>query len=75
MQDFLSAFDEKAYKEWKIFLSDAQLSIKQAQQFQTYLINLIAWNKKINITTITEVPAIINDHFKDSLSIKKISYF
>ena len=43
----------------------------QAEQFYTYMDLLVAWNKKINLTAITEANEIIIKHFIDSLIISK----
>lgn len=62
------------------FLLDscAQLGIhlneKQILQFMQYKDILLEWNKKINLTAITEEKEIIIKHFVDSISIMKAIY-
>src|SRR5712692_6929025 len=45
-------------------LDEAQLSA-----FQVYQDELLAWNQKFNLTSITEPGEIISKHFLDSLSV------
>ena len=47
----------------------ANLSNEQIEEFKTYYKLLIEWNKKINLTAITEEEEVITKHFADSLSI------
>ena len=47
------------------------LSKIQLKQFYNYMNLLIEWNKKINLTAITEPDEIILKHFVDSLTISK----
>lgn len=47
------------------------LSEIQLKQFYNYMNLLIEWNKKINLTAITEPDEIILKHFVDSLTISK----
>ena len=47
------------------------LSEIQLKQFYNYMNLLIEWNKKINLTAITETDEIILKHFVDSLTISK----
>ena len=47
------------------------LSEIQLKQFYSYMNLLIEWNKKINLTAITEPDEIILKHFVDSLTISK----
>ena len=49
----------------------ANLSNEQIEEFKTYYKLLIEWNKKINLTAITEEEEVITKHFADSLSILK----
>ena len=44
----------------------------QAEQFNKYFEMLIEWNKKINLTAITDRDEVRIKHFNDSLSIDKI---
>jgi 16S rRNA (guanine527-N7)-methyltransferase len=45
------------------------LSSVQIEQFYTYYQELIAWNKKINLTSITDFREVQIRHFLDSLSV------
>ena len=54
----------KGAKELGIELNDRQL-----QQFELYYRELIEWNKKINLTAITDFSGVQVKHFLDSLSI------
>jgi 16S rRNA (guanine527-N7)-methyltransferase len=47
-----------------IALEDAQLSA-----FDRYVELLLAWNQKINLTTVTELGAIVEKHLLDSLAV------
>lgn len=56
-------------------LSDAVLALlgeslspQQAAAFERYVAELVEWNKRFNLTTITEPAAIQTRHFLDSLS-------
>lgn len=42
---------------------------KQAEQFQSYLELLLAWNEKINLTAITEPDDVVVKHFLDCMLI------
>lgn len=59
---------EALFKDWAnrvgVSLSDNQIS-----QFFAYLELLKYWNRKINLTSLTEDIDIIRDHFVDSLAI------
>ena len=50
-------------------LINQELNDKQLQNFYQYMKLLIEWNKKMNLTAITEENEIISKHFIDSLSI------
>lgn len=63
--------DFKSYFEKYLELMNIQLNKKQEEQFLTYMELLIEWNKKINLTAITEPEDIIVKHFIDSLTISK----
>ena len=47
-----------------IELADAQLA-----QFQTYYSEMVLWNRRVNITGITEWQEVLTKHFLDSLSV------
>ena len=48
-----------------------RLSPEQLGLFQTYLLELRAWNRKTNLTAITDPEEIIVKHFLDSLACSK----
>lgn len=50
---------------------DIEFDDKQLNQFYKYMLLLIEWNEKINLTAITEPEEIILKHFIDSLTINK----
>ena len=45
-----------------------ELSEEQQRQFQTYYQMLVEWNKKINLTSITEEHEVYLKHFYDSIA-------
>jgi 16S rRNA (guanine527-N7)-methyltransferase len=52
---------------WSAFAEREQLTAAQLQQFQAYFTLLQAWNQRINLTRIIELPDVLNYHFSDSL--------
>ena len=56
---------------WRNFQHEFRLSNDQIQKFKRYAQLLIDWNDKFNITTITDVYSIIDDHFKDSIALSR----
>lgn len=64
-EDFIKKIKEYA-KEFLIELTEEQI-----EKFYTYMELLLEWNKKINLTAITEPNEIILKHFIDSLTINK----
>ena len=48
-----------------------EINEKQINNFYNYMNLLIEWNKKINLTAITEEDEIILKHFVDCLTIRK----
>ena len=60
---FVKQLTEKA-KKLEIILED-----KQVENFYQYMLLLIEWNKKMNLTAIIEPEEIIVKHFIDSLTI------
>lgn len=62
-QKFKDNLREKAL-QFKINLRDNQL-----EQFYKYMLLLLEWNEKINLTAIIEPQEMIDKHFIDSLSI------
>lgn len=63
-------FIAQAEQEFTFFVKQQQLTELQAQQCKLYIQLLIEWNKKFNLTTITDVSQIIAYHFLDSVSIR-----
>ncbi|MBQ2937520.1 MAG: 16S rRNA (guanine(527)-N(7))-methyltransferase RsmG [Clostridia bacterium] len=66
--------DINKFKELMKFYAekiDIVFDDKQLNQFYDYMNLLIEWNKKINLTAITESEEIILKHFIDSLTINK----
>ncbi len=68
--DIQELFGKQFTQEWEQFVSDEQLSEKQAEQFLNYMVLLRQESEKINITTITNPQDILLYHFKDSLQLK-----
>ena len=56
---------------WNRLQKDFVLSDEQISQLRRYALLLVEWNKKFNLTAITDESAIINHHFYDSLAIMK----
>ena len=50
---------------------DIMFDDKQLKQFYEYMNLLLEWNKKINLTAITEPEEVVLKHFIDSLTISK----
>jgi 16S rRNA (guanine527-N7)-methyltransferase len=50
--------------QFGISLSDFQMD-----QFQAYMVEMLSWNEKMNLTTITEKKDIAVKHFLDSISL------
>ncbi len=49
-----------------------ELSPAQLEAFEIYLRELVAWNARFNLTTITEPDQVIVKHFLDSLSVASV---
>lgn len=49
-----------------------ELTEKQVHQFNRYYEMLINWNKKVNLTSITDEKEVILKHFLDSIAIKEV---
>jgi 16S rRNA (guanine527-N7)-methyltransferase len=49
-----------------------ELSARQVKQFELYYQELIEWNRKINLTAITDYASVQVKHFLDSLTIKLV---
>lgn len=65
--------EEKFKEKLKNLLNEIDVPIEEEQlgQFYIYMKLLLEWNKKMNLTAITEQDEIIVKHFVDSLSILK----
>ncbi len=61
--DFLSRI-RKGALQFGIDLNDIQL-----EQFRIYMVEMLSWNERINLTTITEENEIAIKHFVDSISL------
>lgn len=64
---------EEFKREFEKYLEKMSISLNMEQydQFYAYMVLLIEWNEKINLTAITEPKEIILKHFVDSLTIAK----
>lgn len=56
-----------ATNDWRLALSEVQLD-----QFERYAAELIRWNERTNLTTITDIHEIGVRHFLDSLSLAQV---
>lgn len=60
-------------EQWRRFLVEssesmgAALTTEDTARFEAYALELLVWNRKINITAITDLAAIAVKHFVDSL--------
>lgn len=67
--------DTKQKKHWKTLLIKASsemgidLDYREINLLEQYLIELLEWNSKINITSIKKIEDIIIKHFLDSLAV------
>ena len=62
---------ERALREFLVTSTKGlgiSLTEQQTGQFLVYLSQLLAWNKTINLTSITDPFEIISKHFVDSLT-------
>lgn len=64
---------EEFKREFEKYLEKMSISLNKEQydQFYAYMVLLIEWNEKINLTAIIEPQEIILKHFVDSLTIAK----
>ncbi|MEX0849647.1 MAG: 16S rRNA (guanine(527)-N(7))-methyltransferase RsmG [Candidatus Dependentiae bacterium] len=60
---------------WPVFDKRNNVTIKQIEQFQLYAQLLQQWNKKMNLTAITDIEGIVEHHFQDSIEIAKFVDF
>jgi 16S rRNA (guanine(527)-N(7))-methyltransferase RsmG len=69
-------FDTPEQQEiWNAFIRDCQLSQQQNDQFGIYLQELLSWNERMNLTGMTQMPAIVHYHFRDSLQVGNVVAF
>lgn len=54
---------------WQEFKQQHTLSDKQLEQFKRYYELLREWNDNINLTTVIDLPPVIDYHFSDSLAL------
>ena len=68
---------EDFIKEFKIYNSvlELDLSNNQYNELYYYMNSLLEWNKKINVTSITDEKEFVEKHFIDSLTINKYMSF
>lgn len=63
---------EKSFEKiWAEFQQNQKLTDEQLKQFKKFQGMLSDWNKKINLTAITDLAGIIRQHFEDSLELRK----
>jgi 16S rRNA (guanine(527)-N(7))-methyltransferase RsmG len=68
MDIILGEKDQHTFTE---FAQQQQLSEQQKEQFKIYIIELLRWNEKHNLTAITDISEIITYHFHDSLKVRE----
>ncbi len=61
----------KEQSAWRVFCKREELTLEQAKQFEQYLGLLLEWNKKFNLTAITDPEEVIAYHFSDSLRLDR----
>lgn len=61
----------QAQSAWRVFCKREELSLEQAKQFEQYLGLLLEWNKKFNLTAITDPQDVIAHHFSDSVRLDR----
>ena len=73
----MKSFKDEDIDEKKIdaFSKKFNLSSDQLEQFKKYGRELLSWNKKVNLTAITDPDKVLMDHFYDSLEITKFVDF
>lgn len=65
IEEFKKVFLEEIKK------NEIEVTDNQVEQFYNYMIGIIDWNQKINVTAITDEKMFIVKHFIDSLTINK----
>lgn len=61
--------DRDAESVWQQFAQEEHLTEPQLVKFKRYHELLMSWNERMNLTAIVDLQAVINDHFRDALSI------
>lgn len=61
---------EKIFKE-KCKKNNIELQTYEIEKFYKYMLGIIEWNEKINVTAITDEKEFLEKHFIDSLTINK----
>jgi len=56
---------------WKDFAADEQITPEQLEKFKTYAHLLLEWNEKSNLTAIKDLSGVVNQHFSDSIQLRK----
>ncbi len=67
----MNSFDTDVQLAWQQCAERYALTDTQVAQLKKYCDLLIAWNKVMDLTAVTSVPAIITHHFEDSLAMTK----
>ena len=71
MKELMKQYDTNHFTEdlkaWGMALTERQLA-----QFLRYYEMLAEWNKRMNLTAITEYEDVIKKHFVDSLSLAEV---
>jgi 16S rRNA (guanine527-N7)-methyltransferase len=62
---------EKLFKE-ECKINNIDLEIYDIEKFYNYMLGIIEWNDKINVTAITDEKEFLEKHFIDSLTISKL---
>lgn len=56
---------------WSAFAADEQVTEQQLVLFKKYYQMLMDWNERMNLTAITDLEAVLYDHFRDALAVLK----
>ena len=62
---------EEFKKEFLNNIKDIKVTEEQIKMFYDYMIQILEWNQKINLTSITNEKEFIIKHFIDSLTVNK----
>ena len=61
-----------AERVWEHFAQDENLTPEQLEKFQIYARELMEWNKLHNLTALKDLSGIVNQHFIDSIALRKV---